>query len=99
MNYQVKSFLILSCILTIRIIIDRLSTSTWQHRRSIALSEIVIQGRLLRHIERIIDIHSEEQRTEQSLYTAAQKHGGQSSLSFYRQHLMTNLSSDQWQRL
>ena len=110
MNSRVKSFLILGCTLMVGIIIGILGTSTWQHRRNVTLSETRIQGGLLRHIERIIDIENEGQRTEvkavirRTEQSFMRQHSRMvDSLSLYHEHLMTDLkqilSSDQWERL
>ena len=64
MSTRVKSLVVLGCTLIIGIAIGILGTSTWQHRRNVALSETRIQGGLTRHIERVIDFQDKEQLAE-----------------------------------
>ena len=110
MSTRVKSLVVLGCTLIIGIAIGILGTSTWQHRRNVALSETRIQGGLTRHIERVIDFQDEEQlaevrtivrRAEQSLMQ--QRRRMIDSLTVHRQALITDLQEvltpEQWQRL
>ncbi|MCY4673056.1 MAG: hypothetical protein OXD43_04700 [Bacteroidetes bacterium] len=64
MSTRVKSFVILGCTLIAGILVGILGTSAWQHRRNVAIAEIRIQGGLMRQIEQVIEIESEEQREE-----------------------------------
>lgn len=110
MSTRVKSLVVLGCALIIGIAIGILGTSTWQHRRNVALSETRIQGGLARHIERVIDFQDEEQlkevraivrRAEESLMQ--QRQHWIDSLTVHRQILIADLQQvltpEQWQHL
>lgn len=110
MSTRVKSLVVLGCALIIGVAIGVLGTSTWQHRRNVALSETRIQGGLARHIERVIDFRDEEQlaevraivhRAEESLMQ--QRRSWIDSLTVHRQILIADLqrvlTPEQWQRL
>ncbi len=64
MSSRVKSYLIIGCSVIAGVAIGILSTSAWQHQRSISLAETRLQGGLFRHIDGIIEIQDETQRTE-----------------------------------
>ncbi len=64
MSSRVKSYLVIGCSVVAGVAIGILSTSAWQHQRSISLAETRLQGGLFRHIDGIIEIQDETQRTE-----------------------------------
>lgn len=110
MSTRVKSFVILGCTLIAGILVGILGTSAWQHRRNTAISEIRVQGGLMRQIEQIVEIESEEQREELMIVIHRAEQGFMrqrqlmaDSLSVHRQALAVDLQrilgQEQWERV
>ena len=110
MSTRVKSIVLLGCTLIAGILIGILGTSAWQHRRNAAIAEIRVQGGLMRQIEQIIEIESEEQREELMIAIRRAEQGFMrqrrlmsDSLAVYRQALAADLQrilgQEQWERV
>lgn len=110
MSTRVKSIVLLGCTLLAGILIGILGTSAWQHRRNAAIAEIRVQGGLMRQIEQIVEIESEEQREELMAAIRRAEQGFMrqrqhmsDSLAVYRQALAADLQrilgQEQWERV
>ena len=110
MSTRVKSIVLLGCTLIAGILIGILGTSAWQHRRNTAIAEIRVQGGLMRQIEQIVEIESEEQREELMAAIRRAEQGFMrqrqlmsDSLAVYRQALAADLQrilgQEQWERV
>ncbi|MDE2771802.1 MAG: hypothetical protein OXI44_11665 [Bacteroidota bacterium] len=110
MSTRVKSIVLLGCTLIAGILIGILGTSAWQHRRNAAIAEIRVQGGLMRQIEQIVEIESEEQREELMTVIRRAEQGFMrqrqhmsDSLAVYRQALAADLQrilgQEQWERV
>ena len=108
MSTRVKSIVLLGCTLIAGILIGILGTSAWQHRRNVAIAEIRVQGGLMRQIEQIVEIESEEQREELMTVIRRAEQGFMrqrqhmsDSLAVYRQALAADLQrilgQEQWE--
>ena len=110
MSTRVKSFVLLGCTLIAGILIGILGTSAWQHRRNAAIADFRVQGGLMRQIEQIVEIESEEQREELMTVIRRAEQGFMrqrqhmsDSLAVYRQALAADLQrvlgQEQWERV
>jgi len=110
MSSRVKSYLVIACSVLAGAIIGILGTSAWQHHRNVSLTETRLHGGLFRHIDRIIEIHDETQRSEiQAALLRAERsfyrHRRQmvDSLAFDQQILIDDLQrilrTDQWEEV
>ena len=110
MSTRVKSFVLLGCTLIAGILIGILGTSAWQHRRNTAIADFRVQGGLMRQIEQIVEIESEEQREELMTVIRRAEQGFMrqrqlmsDSLAVYRQALAADLQrvlgQEQWERV
>jgi len=110
MSSRVKSYLVIGCSVIAGAIIGILITSAWQHQRNVSLAETRLQGGLFRHIDRIIEIQDETQRTEvltairraeQSFFQHRKRMAD--SLAIDHQILIDDLKSiletDQWEKV
>ncbi len=110
MSTRVKSLVILGCTLIAGILVGILGTSAWQHRRNTTIAEIRVQGGLMRQIEQIIEIESDEQREELMIVIQRAEQGFMKqrqimadSLAVHRQALVADLQrilgQEQWERV
>lgn len=110
MSTRVKSLVILGCTLIAGILVGILGTSSWQHRRNTTIAEIRVQGGLMRQIEQIVEIESEEQREELMIVIQRAEQGFMrqrqlmaDSFAVHRQALVADLQrilgQEQWERV